>query len=318
MTIDQTYVMRAMLAGLATAFAFMALFSGNVLGSAIGMFSPLPLFYTALTAGLTGTALAVLVAFGLLALQAKAILSVGVFLIGLAAAPVYLAWRMDAEQSDSESKRSLGGPSIGRHLSVIALGGGAVMALSLLQLDKMLVDTGGLSGYARLWVDALVEAIAAGGRMRNADVIAMKAQANALGANLFVGSGAMWLFIMALNAGLASRIAKRAPSFDQAKIAWLQMPRWFVFPAFAFTVLSMSSGLPGVAMGVLSVTLLAAAALQGLSVLHYVSSGMKYPTAFLIAMYTLCFIFNPAAILLALLGLADSRIDLRQRLAGGQ
>ena len=87
MTLSQRQVMRALMAGLASAFAFMALFSGNVFGLGIGLLSPLPLFLTAMISGLTGTALATLLAFGLLALQAEAVLSVGIFLIGMAGEP---------------------------------------------------------------------------------------------------------------------------------------------------------------------------------------------------------------------------------------
>ncbi|MEO0413095.1 MAG: DUF2232 domain-containing protein [Pseudomonadota bacterium] len=314
MPINQKYVMRALLAGLASACAFMALFSGNILGFALGVLSPLPLFFTALTAGLTGTALATLLAFGLLALQAEAILSVGVFLLGLAGAPLYLAWQMDRA---GQMPRRLSGQAIGAHLAVLALAGGALIGLSLLQLDKALVEVGGLSGYARLSVDAFVNAMAAGGNVRNADLMTMKVQANALGAAIYAVAGAIWLIFMAVNAGIAARIAKSAPSFDFANIRMLQMPRWVIFPVIAFSVLSLSSGTPGVAMAVLAVTLLMACALQGLSVIHFVSQKLRYRGAFLFGVYALCFFFNPAGLLLALMGLIDSRLDLRQRLASG-
>ncbi|MEM7569028.1 MAG: DUF2232 domain-containing protein [Pseudomonadota bacterium] len=318
MTLSQRHVMRALMAGLASAFAFMALFSGNVFGLSIGLLSPLPLFVTAMISGLTGTALATLLAFGLLALQADALLSVGVFLMGIAGPPLYLAWRMDMRHRDPSSPRRLTGRAIGNHLAIMALAGGALMGLSLLQLDKAMVETGGLTGYAQRSIDAATDAMAAGGGMSNSSVIAMKAQANALGARLFVVAGAMWLLLMVMNAGIAGRLAKQMPSFEKAHMRMVQLPRWFVFPVAAFTILSLSSGIPGVAIAVLAITLLTAAAIQGLSVIHYASHTLRHRGAFLFGVYALCFFFNPAGILLALMGLADSRLDLRQRFAGGQ
>lgn len=315
MPINAKYFMFAAFAGFVSAFAFMSSFSGGVLGIILGVLTPLPLFYCAVTAGLLSTAIASGIGFGLLALQTPSILSGGFYLVGMGFAPLVLAWRLDNAQRFGPSG-TVDGVFIGKQLSLIALLGGAIMALAILNADQALADKGGLSAFAKDIMFAAINEMASGSQMSNADVADLKTKAANMGNTAFMGSGSAWLLLMALNAALAALFAKRTGGFGGAALSDLAMPRWFVFPLVAFSILGFSAGSPGLALGVLAITLIAAAALHGLAVIHSLSRGMNARSILLTGTYTVCLFFNPAGILLALLGLVDTRLSLRHRGAG--
>jgi hypothetical protein len=315
MPINAKYLMTAALAGLVSAFAFMSSFSGGILGVLLGVLSPLPLFFSAMTSGLLGTAIASGAGFALLAMQTPAILSGGFYLLGMGFAPLFLAWRLDRDKRFGPSAQ-IDGAYIGKQLSVIALLGGAAMALAILNADQALADKGGLTAFARDVMFSAINQMAAGSQMTNGEVADLKAKAAAMGNAAFIGSGSAWLLVMALNAALAALFAKRTGRFGGAALADLVLPRWFIFPLVAFSIMSFSAGSPGLAIGVLAITLVAAAALHGLAVIHSLSRGVTARSFLLAGIYVVCLLFNPAGILLALLGVADSRLGLRHRGAG--
>lgn len=313
MPVTAKYVMSAAFAGLVSAFAFMSLFGGGVLGFSLGILTPLPLFYIAMTSGLTGTALATGVGFGLIAITAPLILSGGLYLFGMCLAPMLLAWRMERETGFGPAV-VLSGMTIGKVLALIALVGGSGIALAFLNMDQSLADQGGVLGAARQMFYALVDQTAAGAQMSNTDLLAMKAQFDGLGTLVFVGAGASWLINAALNAGLAATLAKRAGQLGGAQMSALRLPRWFAIACAVFLMLSFTAGSPGLALTILAVTLLACTMLQGLAITHAFSRSLPARGLFLTLLYGLC-LLTPTQILLALLGLADTHFDLRARSA---
>ena len=311
MPVTQKTLMRALLAGLAAAFGFMALLGGGLLGMTFGLISPLPLFFTALTAGLTSTGIATLLAFWLVSLQTPSVLSVGFFFLGMTLVPLFLAWRLE-----NRGLRALSGKMLGRHLSTVSIVGGLVLAAGFLYLDRALAGHGGVLPTVQMYVGAFLDMLVSNGGLDARDAADLRLRVGSLSASLVALTGSVWLTVMALNAGLAARIAKGSPTFDRASMHMLMMPRWVSLLVLAFGILSLSAGRAGLAMAIVAGTLLTAAALQGLSVIHFISKNLRYRGFLLTAVYGLCLLFNPAGLLLALFGLADSRLDLRQRLGG--
>lgn len=315
MTVDAKYIMSAAIAGLVSAFALMSAFSGGLMGLILGIASPFALFFVAITAGLTGTVIAAAVGFALVALMTPAIISAGLYLFGVCCAPVIMAWRMERETGFGPQTR-LSGDTIGKIIGLTALIGGGMFAFALLNAYPTLSDpVDGALGLLRQTFFASIDQIAAGSQMPNAEVLQAKAQFDALGPLVFGGIGALWLFIAAVNASLAAMFAKKLGRFGGADIAQLRLVRWFAFPVGASFILGFSAGPPGLAFTGLSITLFAAVLLQGLSVVHVFSKQLPLRGLLLAIVYIAC-VFSPLKILLVLLGVADTRLNLRARRAG--
>lgn len=315
MTVDAKYIMSAAIAGLISAFALMSAFSGGLIGLILGVASPFALFFIAITTGLTGTVIAAGVGFALIALMTPAIISAGLYLFGVCCAPIILAWRMERETGFGPNTR-LTGDVIGKALGITALIGGGALAFAFLHGYPTLSDpVNGALGMMRQAFFAAVDQIAAGSKMPNAELIQTKAQFDALGPMVFGGIGAVWLFIAALNGSLAAMFAKKTGRFGGADIAQLRLARWIVFPVAGTFILGFSNGAPGLAFTGLSITLFAAVLLQGLSVAHAYSKGLPARGILLTLVYLAC-LLSPLKILLVLVGLVDTRFDLRARRAG--
>jgi len=310
MVIDAKVILGAAMAGLFSAFAFIAIFSGSPLGFLLGITSPIPLFYTAFTSGVVGTGIAAGVGFFLMALQTPAEISGGGYFIGLAATPLFVAWWLERSGAFFSTK-AVSGKTLGDMVSIVAIAASLIIAFSLLSIDRALSSQGGLVELGQDFIFAIIDEFAAGTKMPSGDVAQLKADILAAGKWLFVDTGARWLMFTALGAGVAARLAKRSGKFSGGKMRALVLPRWFAIPLLSATILSLLGGALGFSMGVIAMTLGAASALHGLSVVHSLSRGLRLRPLILGSIYGVCYIYLPAAILLALLGLTDSRMNLR-------
>jgi hypothetical protein len=123
--------------------------------------------------------------------------------------------------------------------------------------------------------------------------------------------------VLLINTWLAARIVKLS---GQLRRPWPELPA-ISFPRLAPAVLAVAlagiflPGLLGIVSDVFAAALIIAFAVLGLAVLHVVTRGIGGRTLVLAGVYTALIIFGWPAIILALLGLADTALDLRGRTA---
>jgi len=96
------------------------------------------------------------------------------------------------------------------------------------------------------------------------------------------------------------------------------------FPAYAPLLVALAllgsflPGLAGTIAGVFAAALLIAFAVMGLAVLHAITRGMRGRLAMLLGTYVLLAIVQWPILVIALLGLAETGINLRGRIAARQ
>jgi hypothetical protein len=120
-----------------------------------------------------------------------------------------------------------------------------------------------------------------------------------------------------LNLWLAGRVVRIS---GRLKRPWpeLSAMRFPAFAPFLLAVATAGSFLPnivGIVAGVLTASMLMAYALLGLAVLHAITRSTSGRGIILAATYVALFLFGWPALLMTLLGLADTAFDIRGRLA---
>lgn len=124
--------------------------------------------------------------------------------------------------------------------------------------------------------------------------------------------------VLLVNLWLAARIAKLS---GQLRRPWPELPA-ITFPRLAPAFLAASvagiflPGLLGIVSDVFAAALMMAYAVLGFAVLHVVTRGTNGRPLVLAGVYSAVIIFGWPAIILALLGLADTALDLRKRASG--
>ncbi|HET7680385.1 MAG TPA: DUF2232 domain-containing protein [Xanthobacteraceae bacterium] len=123
--------------------------------------------------------------------------------------------------------------------------------------------------------------------------------------------------VLLINTWLAARIVKLS---GQLRRPWPELPA-IGFPRFAPVLLAVAlagvflPGLLGIVSDVFAAALIIAFAVLGFAVLHVVTRNTSGRPLVLAGVYTAVIVFGWPAIILALLGLADSALDLRGRAA---
>jgi hypothetical protein len=123
--------------------------------------------------------------------------------------------------------------------------------------------------------------------------------------------------VLLINTWLAARIVKVS---GQLRRPWPELPT-IGFPRLAPALLAAAlagiflPGLLGVVSDVFAAALIMAFAVLGFAVLHVVTRGISGRPLVLAGVYSAVIIFGWPAIILALLGLADTALDLRGRTA---
>jgi hypothetical protein len=122
----------------------------------------------------------------------------------------------------------------------------------------------------------------------------------------------------ALNLWLAGRIVSvsgrlKRPAPD---IPGMQFPSYAPLLTGGAIAASFVPGLIGTAAGVLAAALLMAYAFLGLAVLHHMTRGMNARALLLGSAYVSVMVLGWPALLMMLLGLADTALDIRGRVAG--
>jgi hypothetical protein len=307
--------------GAAAALIFLAAMRGATLAVALAYLGPLPIMIATLGWGVDAGLAALFAACGLSAAVAPAYALVYGLIVaapawGLAAfagAPAFYA-RKPAE--DPAAPRRYPGPG-----AVAVLAAALFIAAGAIQLSLMWFGKGGYGGAVAALSAEIRAAIAASGAERalppdlSADELAQAVVAFAPTA-LSTGAAIMQLgnlYLAARSVQLSHRLKRPWRDIPSGFV----LPRWLSLPAAAALAVALAAPSPADEYGlVVSTSLGALYAMQGLATLHALSRRAAARPFMLGALYFACAVaaqwVMPA---LALLGLAESFADLRGRAA---
>jgi hypothetical protein len=295
-------------AGAAAALLFASLASGSLLALVLFYLSPLPI----LIAGIGWNYLAGLVA----ALFAAACLAVVLdshfalaFIVGVGLPAWWLGYLALLARPDGTGTLEWYPP--GRIVLWTALAGAAaiVIAIPFFGTDAQSFHTNLQSAIeAALGLRSRAGGEISPDKLINTDVLTKLAPP-------MVAS--LTTVVLLINTWLAARIVKLS---GQLRRPWPELPA-IGFPRFAPLLLAMAlagvflPGLLGIVSDVFAAALIMAFAVLGFAVLHVVTRSTGGRPLVLAGVYTAVIVFGWPAIILALLGLADTALDLRGRSA---
>ena len=295
-------------AGAAAALLFASLASGSLLALVLFYLSPLPI----LIAGIGWNYLAGLVA----ALFAAACLAVVLdshfalaFIVGVGLPAWWLGYLALLARPDGTGTLEWYPP--GRIVLWTALAGAAaiVIAIPFFGTDAQSFHTNLQSAIeAALGLRSRAGGEISPDKLINIDVLTKLAPP-------MVAS--LTTVVLLINTWLAARIVKLS---GQLRRPWPELPA-IGFPRFAPLLLAMAlagvflPGLLGIVSDVFAAALIMAFAVLGFAVLHVVTRSTGGRPLVLAGVYTAVIVFGWPAIILALLGLADTALDLRGRSA---
>lgn len=295
-------------AGAAAALLFASLASGSLLALVLFYLSPLPI----LIAGIGWNYLAGLIA----ALFAAACLAVVLdshfalaFIVGVGLPAWWLGYLALLARPDGTGTLEWYPP--GRIVLWTALAGAAaiVIAIPFFGTDAQSFHTNLQSAIeAALGLRSRAGGEISPDKLINTDVLTKLAPP-------MVAS--LTTVVLLINTWLAARIVKLS---GQLRRPWPELPA-IGFPRFAPLLLAMAlagvflPGLLGIVSDVFAAALIMAFAVLGFAVLHVVTRSTGGRPLVLAGVYTAVIVFGWPAIILALLGLADTALDLRGRSA---
>lgn len=298
-------------AGAAAALLFASLASGSLLALLLFYLSPLPI----LLAGIGWSSFAGLVA----ALSAAASLGLvfgGYFALAFILGVGLPAWWLGhlallARPAEGTKREALEWYPVGR----LVLWAAAIGALAIVvSIPYFGTDAESFHANLRSAIEAALGLRSRTGgefnaeRLIDADVLTKLAPP-------MVAS--LTTIVLLINLWLAGRIAKLS---GQLRRPWPELPA-ISFPRLAPSFLAAAftgiflPGLLGIVSDVFAAALTMAYAVLGFAVLHVLTRGTSGRPLVLAGVYTAVVIFGWPAIILALLGLADTALDLRGRAA---
>ena len=302
-----------LLAGGATAFAFMMALSGTVGGMFLSNFTQLPLFLAGLSFGLTGTILAAAIAAGVLLITGMAI-GIPLLLVLYAAPTIILARQATLSRQDGNGGIEWYPPGL---LLIWASGLAAIlMAIGFVLLSGG--QAGVETGIQRILDDAFSRMVPAGQEEQRQFIV------QTLSPLLPGISASLWVVLAVVNGALAQGLLVRGqrnlrPSPDLAEI---ELPRGLM----AALVVAVISGimLPdslGYFARNLAVLLGVPYFFAGLGVLHFLSrrhpAGVLLLTLAYMVLILLSLFFKWPALAVAAVGVVDQWTDLRHRMRAG-
>lgn len=292
-------------AGALSALLYATLLTGSFGAFILAYLAQLPLFLIGLWAGTT----AALVACAAAVVVAAGIGGVffGITFLAVNALPAAVVVR----QALLSRADGAGGIEWYPPGMLVAWVTGMVMTAFLIIALLLAGTEGGLKGYVQ---DMLTASLKAVGPPPGEGMSVTKV-ADAL-ASWFPGIVAIsWLIMVAVNGVLAQGLAVRfglnqRPSPDMAT---LDLPFWIVPAAALSGVAAVLPGLTGFIGGNLALILIVPFVFAGLAVVHAVARGWNHRTMLLILVYLLIFIFGWPVLIVALLGLIEPWVRLRER-----
>lgn len=303
----------ALAAGGLSALLFGSLLTRSAGSALLSYFASLPLLAVGLWAGPLGAGLAAVV--GTLATAALGSLTFGATYLAFNGGPAVLLVRQALlSRTDAEGRTEWYPPG---HLVawVVALGAAALLALSLV---LELVTEGGLRAVAADALAAFLDSMARAVGTTDESAV-MAAEIREVLAPLIPGlTGMSWFLTLVVNGTLAQALLvglrlNRRPSPDLGAIA---LPAWLLLALVVAGVATLLPGLVGFLGANLVLILLPAFVLAGLGIMHAVSRPWPLRPLFLTAVYLLAFFLGWPLVVLALLGVFEPWIRLRQRFPG--
>lgn len=293
-------------AGLSAAILFAAWLSGSVWALALTYLAPLPLFAAGLSLGVGAAAIAATSA-------TIAVLAAGGFALALFfglvnAAPVLLLTRQALlRRNDADGRMEWYPPG----QLVMSLAGIATVAF-VLTVVMSLGSDGGLEGYMRVSLAQTLKAFAP----PDAPAEANEAIAAVLARYMPGLLAGTWIQMMAVTAVFAQGLLALAKQNlrPSPRMADIELPTWLPLGAAIVAAGAFMPGFAGFAGANLLIVAMVTFIFAGLALIHAFVGGWNNSRLWLTLVYTFTFVFTWPAVLVALLGVADTSIGLRRRI----
>jgi len=302
------------LAGLVSALLFVSAASSAIAAVLLVYITPLPLMIAGLgwgvRAGVIGLGVGMLAAAATFSINVA--LTYGLMLAGPAALLVYLAL---LSRPDPRGPNSLAWYPPGRLIAWAAIMAGAIGGGSAIVLAAGTGDYD--SSIRQLFDETLLPALRQGEQELSEDQIANTVQFMA--AILPGAVAAVWLLIMLINVWLGGKIASVSGRLIRPwpTLSDIEYPR-FLPIAFLLALLgTLFAGLTAAVAAAFTGAFLLAYLIMGLVVVHVLTRGSTFQPLILIVLYVGIVLVGWLALVVALLGVAEPLLRLRQRVRQG-
>jgi len=308
-----------LLAGLASLILFLSAGTGSALAIVPTIFNPLPIFLVGLSLGTTAALVATSTVF-LFLLIAGGLTSATVYLLGIGIPIVVLIRNALLNRPAENPEQDAGVEWYPAGHLLLWLAATACGVFTLLFIGTLGQD-GGLSGQATRMFEEMLKT------NEQAQLLFSDLNSEVSNDELIALIGGVWpimtcisiIAIMAINAGLAQRWLVRLGKAIRPSPSVLTMtlpePLLLVFVLTA--ILSLFSGQLGYLGSGLSNILTVPYFLLGLTVVHAISSAWPGQIFGLTVFYLALFLFPLIAPIVALMGMAEPWLKLKQRFAAG-
>lgn len=307
------------LAGLASLILFLSAGTGSALAIVPTIFNPLPIFLAGLSLGTTA-ALAGTGTVFLFLLIAGGVTSASIYVLGIGI-PIVVLIRNALLNRPAENNDLNDGIEWYPAGHILVWLVGTVCGVFALLFIGALGQDGGLSGQAaRIFEDMLKN-------NEQARLLFSELNSEVSNEELIALIGAFWpvmtcisiIGIMAINAGLAQRwLARLGKAIRPSpSVLDLKLPEPLLLVFVLTAILSLFSGQLGYLGSGLSNILIVPYFLLGLTVVHAISSAWPGRSFGLTVFYLALFLFPLIAPLVALMGMAEPWLKMKQRFAAG-
>ena len=301
-------------AGAATALLFASVASGSALSVLLFYLAPLPILIEAMGWSHWAALVAALFASASLAAVFGSFFFIS-FLIGIGLPAWWLGYlALLARPAASGAPNALEWYPVGHLVFWAAIISAAIVAIGIFTLGG---DEEGFRTTLRKGVERALraqgitpESLSGGSRFDTLLDIMVAAMP--------VAGAALTTITGVVNLGLAARVVKLSGRLQRP---WPELSA-MTFPSYAPAVMgvavvgSLIAGMPGLMSSVLLASLLVAYAVLGFAVLHSITRGINVRPFLLGSAYASVIVLFWPAIMMTMLGLADTAFDLRGRAAG--
>ncbi len=294
-------------AGLTAAILFAAWLSGSFLALALTPIAPLPLLVAGLSLGV-GAAVIAAVAATIAVLMVGGVALAVIFALINAAPVVFLARQALLQRRNSDQQTEWYPPG----LLVMWLAGIATAGFIVLLMASLDAE-GGLEGHLRVSMTEALKQVAP----PDAPAGANEAVAAFL-ARFVPGVFAVaWMQMIALNAVLAQALLAFAKQNlrPSPRMADVELPSWLPIGAAIVAAGAFMPGFSGFVGANLLLIVLATFVFGGLAVIHAFAARWNNSRVWLTLVYIATLGFTGPAVLVALLGVADTSLGLRRRIS---
>jgi len=298
------------IAGLVSALLFVSAATSAVAAVLLVYITPLPLMIAGLgwgiRASLIGLAVGMLAAVVLFSINVSVVYALT--LAGPAALLVYLAL---LSRPEPQAPGGLAWYPPGRLIAWGALMGGAVGGGAAVALAAGTGDYD--TGVRELFNETLLPALQQGEQELTDEQIAQTVQF--MGGILPGAVAAVWLLIMLVNLWLGGKIASVSGRLIRPwpTVSDMEYPRFLAIAFLVALLGTMFAGLTAAIASAFTGAILLAYLVMGLAVIHVITRGSTFQPLILVLLYVGIVLVGWLALIVALLGVAEPLLRLRQR-----